>query len=224
MIQCRPFTKNDIDQIDVIFRSSMLSVLNNVSGIYLFILNYYKYFIFFLYLLIPIHYILWIILLLPTLFYIGCSLFLFIFVHYNRPSNKLDYYLKKNNSILLILEDEKIVGFCSFIRYDHPKYFGFMEYFFIHKDYFGMGYGKKLLDYNNNYIKINYRDDYNQGKYIIGGTSSLQMGFWRKYANRVEETDYILYGYKISKWLMRVSAIRNYQIYFNKDSKLNMDI
>ena len=220
MIIYRPFTKTDINQIDTIFKQSMLSTLYNVSGIYLFVLDYYKYFILFLYLLLPIHYTMAIIILLPTLFYIGSSLFLFIYVHSNLPSYKLDYYLKKDNNILLIVEDEKIVGFCSFIKYKSSKHFGFMEYFFIHIEHHNRGYGKKLLNYNNNYIKMNYVDDYNQGKYIIGGTSSLQLDFWKKYATKIEETDYIFFGYTVPKWLF---AVRNYQIYFNKYSKINID-
>ena len=67
---------------------------------------------------------------------------------------------------------------------------------------------------------MNYVDDNNQGKYIIGGTSSLQLDFWKKYASKVEETDYIFFGYTVPKWLF---AVRNYQIYFNKWSKINID-
>ena len=218
MISYRPFIKNDINEIDIIFKKSMLSVLNNIFGIYLFILNYYKYLIFILYFMLPINFILYIIILLPTIFYIGTCVYLCILVYYNKPSSKLELYLREGNNILLILDNKKIIGFTSFIKYNHPIYLGFMEYFFIDVDYQLKGYSKKLLEYNYIYTKMKYRDDYNAGKYIIGGTSSLQLSFWKKYADKVEEQEYIFNGFKIDKKWMKISAIKNYRIYFKKNN------
>ena len=218
MISYRPFIKNDINEIDIVFKKSMLSVLNNIFGIYLFILDYYKYLIFILYFILPINFILYIIILLPSIFYIGTCIFLYIFVYYNKPSSKLELYSRADNTILLILDNKKIIGFSSFIKYNQPIYLGFMEYFFIDIDYQLKGYSKKLLQYNYHYIKMRYRDDYNAGKYIIGGTSGLQLSFWKKYADKIEEQEYIFYGFKIDKFWMKISAIKNYRIYFKKNN------
>ena len=219
MISYRPFIKNDINEIDIVFKKSMLSVLNNIFGIYLFILDYYKYLIFILYFILPINFILYIIVLLPTIFYMGTCIFLNIFVYYNKPSNNLELYLREGNTILLILDNKKIIGFSSFIRYNQPIYLGFMEYFFIDVDYQHKGYSKNLLQYTNHYINTKYPlDDYNAGKYIIGGTSGLQLSFWKKYADKIEEQEYIFYGFKIDKFWMKISAIKNYRIYFKKNN------
>jgi hypothetical protein len=80
-----------------------------------------------------------------------------------------------------------------------------MEYFFIDIDYQLKGYSK-----------TNYQDDYKAGKYIIYGTSSLQLSLWKKYANKIEEQEYILYGFKINKYWMKIFAIKNYIIYLKK--------
>ena len=218
MINYRPFTKNDINEIDIIFKKSMLSALTNIFGIYLFILNYYKYLIFILYFILPIKFISYIIVLLPTIYYIGICIYLYKLVYYNKPSRKLELYLREDNNILLILDNKKIIGFSSFIKYNHSIYPIWMDYFFIDIDYQLQGYSKKLLQYTFNYIKIKYPDDYNADKYTIGGTSSLQIGFWKKYADKVEEQEYIFYGFKIDKKWMKISAIKNYRIYFKKNN------
>ena len=220
MITYRTFNKNDIQEIDILFKDSMLSTLDNIAYIYFFILNYYKYLFLLLYLFIPFPFFIAVLFLVPTIFYTIITCFLFQFVYNNLPSSKLEHYLNPDNNILLLLKNNKIVGFSSFTKWDHTKYFGWMDYFFIDKHYHNQGYGKKLLDYTNSYIQKNYPNDYNSGKYIIGGTSSLQLQFWKRYAHTIEQTDYQLFGYTINKSIINISPIQNYQIYFNKNSKL----
>ena len=57
--------------------------------------------------------------------------------------------------------------------------------------------------------KINYLN-------VYGGSSSLQIGFWKKYATDITlQTNYVIFGYKINKNIIDYLPIKGYEIYFD---------
>jgi hypothetical protein len=222
----RKFKEDEIQEIDNLFTKSMLSACPNLLYSFLIIAKYYGKFLF------PGYLISWMLdlnldylfiysfLLLSFLLYLGVKIFLYIFVQKNLPSKNMITFTKKGSFLFVAYDTEKqkIIGFNS-VR-DIGNNSGWMDYHFVDPEYFKKRIGLNLIIEiwnfckENGYVldnksKINYID-------VYGGTSSLQIGFWKKYATTVTlQSKYIIFGYKINKTIIDHLPIRGYDIHFN---------
>tara|TARA_Y100000996_G_scaffold353439_1_gene293324 strand:+ start:2284 stop:3114 length:831 start_codon:yes stop_codon:yes gene_type:complete len=179
----RQFRKNDVENIDQLFRKSMYSNFPNIfQSFFLFCKWLYKLYIG----IILIDYLLdmrqfeninIVFISIYFLFHFGIIFFIIHYVHTTYPSKFVDFYNKKGNTIIVTEKNKKIIGFTSVCNNGNGN--AWMTYLFVDPDYKRQGISKKLLSYFGIFAMIN---DYHTVK---GGTSSIQRGqisFMKKYA------------------------------------------
>lgn len=222
----RKFKENEIEEIDNLFSRSMQSASPNLLYSFYIIFNYYwkiicfSFFVnWFLGLNIEF-YIFCFFCNLSFLLYVGVKLFLFFFVQQNFPSKNINTFLQPKNFIFVAYDSDKqkIVGFNS-VKYLGNNS-GWMDYHFVDPEYFNKGIGINLIieiwDYcflkKNNVLNNGLNDYLN----VYGGTSSMQIGFWKKYATNITlQTNYNVFGYQINKKIIDFLPIKGYDIHFN---------
>ena len=222
----RKFKEGEIQEIDNLFTKSMLSACPNLLYSFLIIAKYYGKFLFFgcfLSWMLDLNFeylFFYFLCILSFLLYLGVKIFLYTFVHKNLPSKNMMTFTKKGNFFFVAFDTNtsKIVGFNSLKYLGNNS--GWMDYHFVDPNYFKKRIGINLIIENwkfckeNSYVldkksEINYID-------VYGGTSSLQMGFWKKYATTITlQSNYVIFGYKINKKIIDYFPIKGYDGHFN---------
>jgi len=230
----RNFKESEIYEIDNLFKESMLTSNPNILLSFLIIIRHYCFFI------IPGFIISWtfglgleniflfVIFILSLCFYVGVRIFLYFFIKNNLPSFKVKHFINNENRLIVGLDkNNKIVSFCSYIKHDRKitvnnRYWAWMDYFFIDSRHHKKGIGKQMLKYVLDTIEKEYPEDWNNNGEVHGGTSSLQLNFWKKFAYKVyEEQEYYIGNTKINNSLLFLLPIRGYKIIFNKTCKIH---
>ena len=128
----------------------------------------------------------------------------------------MSIFLKNNNTILVMFLNNKLIGFSSLKKIAGTKNITFwMDYFFIKEGYHNKGLGLKLLKYIDIYIKKKYLNENLINGTIIGGTSSLQLKFWKKYSSKVIATDFYYKNYKVPKKILSIMPIKSLKVMFD---------
>ena len=205
----------------------MKSCIPSVFECFFLIINYLKHFFlfvpFFIYFkLIDLFTIFITLIILGIILKISIYFFLNFFINSNLPSKKIDDFTKPGNFIFgaVDLATNKIVAFNT-IEYK-GRNSGWMKYHFVNPKYFNKGIGIKLIEeiwkygIQNNLVDLqNNKKTFPNYINIYGGSSSLQIGFWKKYATSVSIISIKILVIKISENIVKYFPIKPYRIYFN---------